>query len=504
MVKKYDLVILGGGSAGIVAGVMAGGLGMRVLLIEKYRMGGECLNTGCVPSKAIIHAAHTAHVLRNASSVGLPSLPVSRDDASGVMEWVRSSIDRVRFADATEQLLKDQGVTLMIGEPRFESPHKIAVGSERFDARFTLIATGSRPAIPAIPGLSGGYLTNQDIFNLDAIPESLLVVGGGPIGVELGQAFARLGSAVTLVHHGDRLLPRDDSELANVLLDTLREEGLAVHLKTSVVAARRKDWMRECTLQGPDGAHTVTVSHILLATGRQPNIESLGLDAAGVTTTKDGIVVDEHLRTSAGHIYACGDVTGQYQFSHMAEYEAKIAVRNMAFPGSSKADYTYAAWATFTDPEIVHIGMTEDDARSAGLRYEVFRQPFAQNDRAITDCATDGLVKVITAGPLGRILGVQIAGRRASELAGEWIMAIERGATIQAVADLVHVYPTLSMASQHAAQRWYAAKADLPGVRPLLKAWSRGIQPNGSKLAAAAAITAGAAFLGKLTSDKRA
>ena len=512
--ETYDLVIFGGGSAGIVSGVMAGGLGMRVLLVEKYRMGGECLNTGCVPSKALIHAANTAHRMRNAGRIGLTPIAVDGASVHGVLPWVRKTIDDVRIADASEQLLKDQGVTLRMGDPHFIDPHIISIGPDRMRARQALIATGSRPKVPDIPGLrEAGYLTNQNLFDLNEIPESLLVVGGGPIGVEMAQAFQRLGSKVTLIQKGKRLLPRDDAELAGALLARLRSEGIDVLLETTLgkveiagshpgspeVRKQERAGSKMCSLHGPAGTSSIPVSDILIAAGRAPNIGSLSLDAAAVRFTERGIEVDATMRTSAPHIYACGDVTGRYQFSHIAEYEAKIAVRNMAFPGSSRADYAKAPWATFTDPEVVHIGITEEEAKAQGLRYEVFRQPFAQNDRAITDDCADGFVKVIATGPLGKIAGVHILGPRGSELAHEWILAMERGGTIRDIADLVHIYPTLSMANQHAAQRWYQAKSNLPGVRAAMTAWSRVLRPHSRELASAAAIGLGAAFLNTLS-----
>ena len=498
----YDLIILGGGSAGIVAGVMAGNLGLRVLLIEKYRMGGECLNTGCVPSKALLHAAGVARTLRSeAGIVGLPTRPISREDARPVLAWVRGIVGAVQDADATEKLLLDNGVTILRGDAVFLDANTVSLtadGATRaVTAQHFLLATGSRPAIPeGIPGLSEtGYLTNQTIFDLEEIPERLLILGGGPIGVEMAQAFARLGSRVTLVQTGVRLLPRDDAELAGLLTESLRAEGIDVRLSARVetielgsVAVVRDD---------AGARERIGFDRILVAVGRAPNVEGLSLDAAGVRMGNEGIAVDSHLRTSAENILACGDVCDDgYRFSHMAEYQAKIAVRNIVFPGDGATDYRNAPWATFTDPELAHVGMTEEEAQARELGYDVYRQPFAQNDRALTEGvgAAPGMVKLIVeSGVSGRILGAQILGPRAGELIQEWVVAMEKGLSIRAIADSVHVYPTLSMASQHAAQRWYERQSQAPVVRGALDTYVKHIRPHERLLAAG---VLGAAVLG--------
>jgi pyruvate/2-oxoglutarate dehydrogenase complex dihydrolipoamide dehydrogenase (E3) component len=480
-----DIVILGGGSAGIVAGVMAGGLGLRVLLIEKERMGGECLNTGCVPSKALLHAAKVAHTLRSAGSVGIKSRAVSRADAAGVMAHVRETIAEVREADATEQLLQKYGVEIRIGSARFEDAHTLWLDGERIRMANVILAMGSSPAEPDIPGLQeAGYRTNQTLFDLEAIPESLLVIGGGPVGVEMAQAFQRLGSQVTLVQKEARLLPHDDSELTDTLTRMLQAEGVDVRLRTQVEAVRVEEGRRVAVLTREGRTSEVTCSEILAAVGRVPNTAGLNLMAAGVMVEPDSIPVDARLRTTIPTIYACGDVLGQYQFSHMAEYEAKLAVRNIVFPGASRASFRLTPWATFTDPELAHVGLTEEAAQTQGLRYEVYRQPFAQNDRALTENEGQGVVKVLTQGLGGKILGVHILGPRAGELLQEWILAMEHGLGIRAIADLIHVYPTLSMANQHVAQRWYERKAEEPLVEKALETYVEVIRPRQGAIAA--------------------
>jgi pyruvate/2-oxoglutarate dehydrogenase complex dihydrolipoamide dehydrogenase (E3) component len=472
----YDLIVLGGGSGGIVAAVMAGGLGRRVALIEKHRLGGECLNTGCVPSKALIHAAKVAHLMRRAGEFGLRSVPFARADAAGALQWVRDTIAQARKAEGTETLLRELGVGILLGDARFVDGKSVRLGDRALRARAFVLATGSRPARPDVEGLDAvGCVTNQELFDLPAPPESLLVLGGGPIGVEMAQAFQRLGTRVVLVQRGPRLLPRDDAELARQLTEILRAEGVDVRLNTTAVRARAADGQKRVTLRGPDGAEKeVGVAEILAAVGRRANVEGLCLEAAGVAYDAERVRVDERLKTTGERVWAVGDVTGEYRFSHMAEYEAKTAVWNILFPLERRASFRIAPWATFTDPELAKVGMTEEDLRERGVVYTVLRQSFAQDDRAITDGEPVGQVKLLVApGFQGRLLGVHILGPRAGELIHEWVLAMRKKNGVATLADLIHVYPTLSMANQHAAQRWYQQMGESRRLRRLLALFFR-------------------------------
>jgi pyruvate/2-oxoglutarate dehydrogenase complex dihydrolipoamide dehydrogenase (E3) component len=494
----YDLIILGGGSGGIVSGVMAGGLGRRVLLVEKDRMGGECLNTGCVPSKALIHQAKLAHTiadcgLRIADSGGSPGIDALRSAIrASSLQWVRESIATVREADATEDLLREMGVEIRIGDARFLDEKTILLDGRRIRARAFILATGSRPARPEIEGLeAAGYLTNTELFDLPEPPESLLVIGGGPVGVEMAQAFQRLGTRVTLVQRGPQILRRDDEELTALLLQILRDEGVDVRLSTVPVRVRpetndqRAKGGKRVTLRGPDGVESdVVAAEILVAVGRRPNVEGLELEAAGVAYDERRVKVDARMRTTGRRVWAVGDVTGGYQFSHMAEYEAKTAVWNILFPFQKRASFRVAPWTTFTDPELATVGMTESELQANDIRYTVLRQSFAQNDRALTDSEGVGLVKVLVRpGVRGQILGVQILGPRAGELIQEWSLAMQRKNGIATLADLIHVYPTLSMASQHAAQRWYQQMGESRRLRLALGLFFRlrGFAPRGDR-----------------------
>jgi pyruvate/2-oxoglutarate dehydrogenase complex dihydrolipoamide dehydrogenase (E3) component len=478
--------------------VMAGGLGARVALVEKYRLGGECLNTGCVPSKALIHAGRVAHLMRRAGEFGLRPVELSRADASGALEWVRRTIDAVRVAGGTEALMRDVGVEILFGDAHFTGPDTLALADRTLKARAFLLATGSSPAIPDVPGLAGaGCVTNTTMFDLPAPPESLLVIGGGPIGVEMAQAFQRLGTRVTLVQRGPRLLPRDDAELTGLLGDLLRAEGVDVRLNTRPTEVEEGGSGKRVTLEGSDGSRdSVTVTEILAAAGRLPNVDGLNLAAAGVRCDPHAgwVTVDHHLRTTGPTVWAVGDVTGRYQFSHMAEYEAKLAVWNLLFPLERKATYRITPWATFTDPELARVGDTEEDLQRRGVSYTVLRQEFAQDDRALTDGEGVGAVKVLVeAGVRTKILGAHILGPRAGELIQEWVLAMQKEMPITAIADLIHVYPTLSMASQHAAQRWYQELGEDPRVRRMLDLYFR-LRGHESALAAGAVVGAAGAY----------
>jgi pyruvate/2-oxoglutarate dehydrogenase complex dihydrolipoamide dehydrogenase (E3) component len=484
----YDILILGGGSAGIVSGIMAAGLGMRVLLIEKEKMGGECLHTGCVPSKALLHAAQVAQTIRTADRVGLVPRSLTRAETGGVLSHVRETIRAVETADATTSMLRDSGVEIRFGQGRFVGPHQFLLDGQLLTAAHVILATGSRPVEPNIPGLEpGDYLTNKTLFDLEDIPDRLLVVGGGPVSVEMAQAFARLGSQVMLVGKGDRLLAHDDVEMARQLETHLREDGIDIHLQTTLTEVRQSGDGRIAVLTNHAGESVeAPFDQVLFGIGRRLNTEGLGLEEVGVEYDQKAVKVDARLQTTVPHIYACGDLLGHDQFSHMAEYEAKIVVRNIVFPGQSSASFALAPWTTFTQPELTHIGATEEQLQTRGVRYEVYRQPFAQNDRAITDGETQGFIKVLTQGLNGKILGVHILGSRSGELAQEWILAMEQGLSIRAVADLIHIYPTLSMISQHVAQRWYERKAKEPWVAGLLQTYAHSIRPHQAALAGGA------------------
>jgi pyruvate/2-oxoglutarate dehydrogenase complex dihydrolipoamide dehydrogenase (E3) component len=463
--KPYEIIVIGGGSAGIVSANVAAALGVRTALVEKGRIGGECLWTGCVPSKALLHAAGSA-VRRECGT--------ARPDGRAALQYVRDSILRVKAADATEAMLRDFGVELYAGSPRFVDRHALQVGDRQLLGRQFILATGSRPAVPEIAGLhEAGYLTNQTIFSLEEIPESLAVIGGGPVGVEMAQAFRRLGAEVTVIQRGARLLPRDDAELTDQLEELLRAEGIHILKEAEVTDVHRSE-SGEKALDIRQAERTVIVhaAEILVGAGRRPNVEELNLQAIGVRHDASGVWTDARLRTSARNIWACGDVIGRHQFSHMAEHEAKAVARNALLPFPTRVPFDVEPWATFTEPELARVGLTEAEARAQGRAVRVYRHSFGQDDRALVDDQARGLVKIV-ADKGGRVLGAHILGPRAGELIHEFILAMRHGLSVRALADTIHVYPTLSMTNQRAAQRYYQDWADQPllrnGLRILLR-----------------------------------
>ena len=454
----FDVVAIGGGAAGIVAANVAAGFGARVALVERDRLGGECLWTGCVPSKALIHLAH----LRRSGADG-PAEPLA---AVGAM------VLRVQEAEGTEAALTRAGVALRYGEGRFLDRHTFAMDDKTIRARHFVLATGSRPAVPDLPGLrQAGFLTNVEVFAQPAPPESLIVIGGGLIGVELAQAFARLGTRVTLLQRRERLLPRDDAELVAELTALLRGEGLDIRCGATPTRVELDGDRKRVHYRAGDGEHAVTAQEILVAAGRRPNVEGLGLDALGIRIGAQGVETDATLRTRAPNIWACGDVRGVARFSHMAEHEAKAAMRNILLPLRARARMDLVPWATFTDPELAHAGLTEADAAERGIAVDVFRQHFAEDDRALVDGVGVGMVKLVAKRPGGQLLGAQILGPRAGELIQEAILVLTRRGNIREIADAIHVYPTLSIAVQRAAQRWYEALGKPPRMRALTRGY---------------------------------
>lgn len=472
--ERYDLIVLGGGAAGIVTGVTAAGLGAKTLVIEKAKLGGECLRTGCVPSKALLHAASLARQMRAAGEFGLPALSVTREQAAGALASVREMVERVRVADDSAGLLALMGAEVAFGQAAFTGPGRIEFEGRTLRARHFVLATGSRPAVPEIPGLKeAGFHTNRTLFDLERVPESLAIIGGGPIGVEMGQAFARLGSRVTLLQRGPHLLPQDDVELTEVLAGVLREEGVEIRLNAEVERVEAQVGVK--VLRGREGARAfeIRAEEILVAAGRWPNVEGVGLEKALVNVDTEGVRVDARLHTTGPRVWACGDVIGRYRFAHIAEYEAKIVVQNALFPLRKKARYRVVPWTTFTEPELARVGLTEAQAQARGVRYQVYRHAFDRDDRALVEGAGRGLVKILAAGASGKIVGAHILGPRAGELIHEFVIAMEHGLTVRHLADLIHVYPTLNMAIQRASQRWYERLAERPVVKSLLGAYFR-------------------------------
>jgi pyruvate/2-oxoglutarate dehydrogenase complex dihydrolipoamide dehydrogenase (E3) component len=448
-------VIVGGGSAGQVAAPLAVALGARVALVDKERLGGECLWTGCVPSKSLIASANAAHQTRHLQALGLEGT-LAPVDLGTVMDRVQGVIDTIYRTEDPEAMCRC-GIAVYLGHVAFRSPHEITVDRQPLRGRAFLLCTGSQPAVPPIVGLDEvDYLTNETVWNLQALPYHLIVAGGGPVGAEMAQAFRRLGSAVTILT-GDRgLLPREDAAVAAALSAVFAREGIAVVRSKLVKVERDGAAIRAC-YAGTGGDGEVHGDRLLIALGRRPRVEGLQLEHAGVAyDVHKGIRIDAYLRTSTPHIFACGDVTGPYQFTHAAGYQAAMAVRKALFPlAKSKVRLDPMPWTTFTDPGVAHVGQTEEEARRAHGRVLVLRAPFAHVDRAQAEGWTEGFVKLIVTPWRGQILGGHVFGPQAGELIQEVTLAVRQGLSVTALAGTIHVYPTLAMAVQQAALSFY-------------------------------------------------
>lgn len=467
---EFDLCVIGGGSGGLVAAAGAATLGANVALVEKHRLGGDCLWTGCVPSKALLQSAKVAHLARTAHRYGLPGHS-PRVDIGQVMDRVNSVIAAVEVHD-NPQRFRDMGIEVIFGAGRFTDPHLFEVDGRRLTAKNFVIATGSRPAVPPIAGLADvPFLTNETVFTLREPVPRLLVLGGGPIGVEMAQAFARLGSEVTLIERGPQLLPVEDRDAAAVVERRLRAEGVNVLLdsETLEVSGQTGD-LQLIFKQHARATLTVHGSHLLLATGRRANSESLGLDAAGVRLDERGYIrTDPRLRTTAKHIYACGDVTGPYLFTHMAEHQAGVVLRHALFHLPAKVEKRVIPWCTYSDPEVARVGLSENQARQQGITHQVYTFPFHDIDRAQTDGETDGFAKIIT-GPQGKLLGATLVGPHAGELIHEHVLALALGRKAKDLSGVIHIYPTLAQINRRVADQRLKA-----GLTPRAKKWLKRI-----------------------------
>jgi pyruvate/2-oxoglutarate dehydrogenase complex dihydrolipoamide dehydrogenase (E3) component len=446
MDETFDLLIVGGGSAGLTAAGLAVQFGVRVALVEKDRIGGDCTWSGCVPSKTLLRAARVAHEMRTADRHGLTPVEPAVDLQS-VLAHVRSVIQEI-YEEESPQALRADGIEVFLGETRFLDPHTISVGDTTLEARHILLCTGAQPFVPPLEGLDGvDYLTHVSLWELERLPQHLLVVGGGPVGCEMAQAFRRLGAEVSLVTDLDRLLIRDEPAASHVLAQAFTEEGISLHFE----APAQKVWQEGENIHLLAGAEELVGDALLFATGRRPNVEGLDLERAGVRYNERGIEADENLRTSQKHIYAAGDCVGSHQFTHFAGWQAAMAVRNALLPGSSKGTTDLVPWTTFTDPEVAHIGLAEAQARAQfGDDVATCEWPMDKVDRARAEEDTSGFMKLVHKKD-GTLLGATIVAARAGEMIHEWILALHRRVKVGDLADVIHVYPTYSTAIMQAA-----------------------------------------------------
>ncbi|MBN9086739.1 MAG: FAD-dependent oxidoreductase [Reyranella sp.] len=453
-VLKADICVVGGGSAGLSVAAGAAQMGARTILIEASRMGGECLNTGCVPSKSLLACANAAQVVREATRYGL-STSEPRVDFSLVRDYVHRVISAIAPHDSVERFTA-LGCTVLKGRARFIDDRTVEAAGRHIRARRFVIATGSQPAIPQIPGLDAvPYLTNETLFDNTFLPDHLIIIGAGPIGCEMAQAHRRLGAKVTVLDLGP-MLPKDDPEAAEVVRRALTTEGVALIESVKILRIERCDRGARVVVREGTNEKPIDGSHLLVAAGRKPNLDSLDLEAAGVRFGAKGIEVDRRLRTTNRRIYAAGDAVGGYQFTHVAGYHAGIILRNALFRLPAKTDLRALPWVTYTDPELAQVGMTEAQARQAfGTGIRVLRVDFSESDRAQTEGATGGFVKAIVS-RRGYVLGATIVGRRAGELMLPWALTIAQRARIGSLASIIAAYPTLSELSKHAAGSFYS------------------------------------------------
>jgi pyruvate/2-oxoglutarate dehydrogenase complex dihydrolipoamide dehydrogenase (E3) component len=458
-----DLCVIGAGSGGLSVAAAAAAFGVSAVLIEQGKMGGDCLNYGCVPSKALLAAAKRAEAFRRAAPFGIAPQPPQIDFAK-VHAHVHGVIAAIAPNDSLERF-SGLGVRVIAGAARFKDRRAVVVGEFEIRARRFVVATGSSPAVPPIPGLDKvPYLTNETIFELAECPRRLIVIGAGPIGLELAQAFRRLGAEVIVVEAAGPLA-KDDPECAAIVLDALAADGVEIRAHTKVLGVETGSAI-ELAIEGPGGKETIEGSHLLVAAGRRPNVEGLDLEAAGIRHDAHGIKVGKRLKTSNRRVYAIGDAIGGPQFTHVSNYHAGLVIRNALFRLPVRARHDLMPWVTYTDPELAQVGPTEAEARKRGA-IRVLRWPYHENDRAQAERETRGHIKVVT-NPSGRILGATIVGAQAGELIAPWSLAVQRGLGIRAFAEVVLPYPTLGEIGKRAATTYFAPSAASPWVRRII------------------------------------
>ncbi len=452
---RYDVVVLGAGTAGLVAAAGAAGLGARVAIVEKHLIGGDCLNVGCVPSKCIIRSGKALHDVLTAGDFGVRVPDGVQVDFGAVMARMRRLRARISHHDSAARF-RDLGVDVFIGPGRFTGPKTVEVDGVVLNFKRAVIATGARAVEPPVPGLKkAGSLTNETVFSLTERPTRLVVFGAGPLGCELAQTFRRLGSEVTIVERRDHLLPREDPDAAALVVDAFGRDGIAVRDNCTVTRVELVDGEKRIYMTVPEGEDTLVVDEILIGAGRAPNVLGIGLEAAGVEyDERQGVTVDDKLRTTNKRIFAAGDICLRLKFTHTADAAARIVLQNMLFFGRKKLSSLTVPWCTYTDPQIAHVGMYEKDAEAAGIQVDTFSEQFADVDRAIADGEESGLVKVHVRKGTDKILGATIVARHAGEMINEITLAMVAGVGLGTIGSVIHPYPTQAEAIKHVADAY--------------------------------------------------
>ncbi|MCF6157849.1 MAG: pyridine nucleotide-disulfide oxidoreductase [wastewater metagenome] len=453
----FDLAIIGGGVGGLNVASGAAQLGAKVALVEKYKLGGDCLYHGCIPTKTLIRSAKMVSHIKRAKDYGLNEINVSFD-FKNVMQHMRDVVAKVGEHDDPKRF-EDMGIKVSFASGKFVDPHTFEFDGQRITSRQFVIATGSRAAAIPIKGLQDiDYLTSESALELDYLPKSIIILGGGPIGLEFAQVYARFGSKVTVLEKTDQVLPREDKEIADILETILREERIEIHTGATIDHVKQEGGQKIVVAKCNGLEKTFQADDFMIAIGRAPNLEGLNLDAAGVKTEKKGIVVNENMHTSAKNIWACGDVTGKYLFTHVAEYQAGLIVFNAFVPFfKRKADYHITPWATFTDPELGRVGLTENEARQKYREIKVYKYDIKDLDRAIIDGEEKGIIKIVCTGR-GMILGAHALAPQGGEIVHEFIMAMKNDLGMRNISETIHIYPTLAQAVKRATDKYYAEK----------------------------------------------
>ncbi len=474
-VDVYDLTIIGGGSAGLVLAVAGAKLGKKTALVEKHRIGGDCLWTGCVPSKALLKAAKVANYIRNAEKYGI-GVQGNAPDWQRVMDYVRGTQHVIEEEHDNPERFREMGVDVIFGDGHFEASDTFVVAdaesgeTRTLESKKFVISTGSRPVAPPIPGLDAcDYLDSETVWELEEFPNRLLVIGAGPIGIELGQAFHRLGADVTIAQRSGRILTKEDTDVSEEMLRYLREEGITIRINTQIAQVVQHQKSTNVTFSNSENETTEErFDKILIAAGRAPNVERLGLDKIGVQVGSRGIEVNNKLQTSVRNIYAAGDVIGHYLFTHVAAFQAQLLLRNIFFPLSNTINYSVVPWTTFCDPEVARCGLTEAEAREKYGDVDVFTLDQHDVDRAVAEGETHGFSKVIASRWTGKILGVHLVGANAGEVVHEYVLAMQQGIPLRKLSGMIHVYPTFSSSVWRVAGKWFSESTLIQTLRKLL------------------------------------
>jgi len=471
---RYNLVVIGAGTAGLVAAAGAAGLGAKVALIERELLGGDCLNVGCVPSKGVIRPARSIRAARTAGVYGVGGTEHLSIDFGKAMERMRKIRAKISAHDSVRRFSEELGVDVFLGEGRFVSPDTVEVAGARLRFAKTAICTGARAATPPIPGIEEtGYLTNETVFSLTELPDRLAVIGAGPIGAELSQSFARMGSRVTLIEMGPNILGREDPDAAAVVQESLVSDGVALLLNAKVVRVATEGSDRIVHVEQAGEARQVRVDAILVGIGRAPNVEGLNLEAAGIDyDPRRGVAVDDRLRTSNPRVFAAGDICFSHKFTHTADALARILIANALFPGRQKASALVIPWCTYTDPEIAHVGMYEKDAAAKGIPVTTLTVPLADVDRALLDGEAQGFARVHLRTGSDTILGATIVASHAGDLIHELTLAMTAGVGLSAIGKTIHPYPTQGEAVRKLADAWNRTRLT-PAVKRILSTWLR-------------------------------